>query len=66
MVAGLLTYVIVGFALILIVEGLLYALFTDPVRRLLTTLQTVPDRQLRSGGLLAVVVGVGILWVMRR
>ena len=64
--AGLVTYVIVGIALVLVVEGLLYALFTDHVRKLLTKLQDVPDRQLRSGGLIAVVVGVAILWFMRR
>ncbi len=66
MFATIITYVIVGFALVLVVEGLLYALLTDQVRRLLTKLQAVPDRQLRSGGLAAVVVGVAILWVMRR
>lgn len=62
---GILTYVIVGVALVLAVEGFLYALFTDHVRKLLTKLQGVPDRKLRTGGLLALVVGVGILWFMR-
>lgn len=64
--AGIITYAIVGLALVLVVEGFLYALFTDHVRKLLTKLQGVPDRQLRSGGLVALIVGVAILWFMRR
>ncbi len=63
---GIFTYLIVGIALVLAVEGFFYALFTDQVRRLLTTLQDVPDRKLRSGGLLALVLGIGILWFMRQ
>ena len=59
---GILTYVIVGVALVLAVEGFLYALFTDQVRKFLTKLHSVPDRKLRSGGLVALVIGVAILW----
>lgn len=63
---GILTYLIVGIALVLAVEGFVYAFFTDQVRRLLTKLQDVPDRKLRSGGLLALVLGIAILWFMRQ
>lgn len=52
-------------ALLLVIEGLLYAAFPDGMRRVLEQMMTVPAHMLRSGGLVAAVVGIGCLWLLR-
>ena len=61
----LLTFALIGFCLILIVEGLVYAVFPDKMKRLLTKMLNVPVSALRSGGILAAVGGFGLLWIIR-
>ena len=61
----ILTFAFIGFCLILIVEGLIYALFPDRMKALLTRMVEVPVATLRSGGLIAAVAGVGLLWLLR-
>ncbi len=60
-----LTFAFIGFCLILIVEGLIYALFPDRMKALLTRMVDVPITTLRSGGLVAAVGGFGLLWLSR-
>ncbi|MGQ9368461.1 DUF2065 domain-containing protein [Azospirillum sp. A39] len=52
-------------ALVLVVEGVLYALFPGPMRRLIAEALTLPEGRLRMAGLLAAVVGVGLVWMVR-
>ncbi len=60
-----LTFALIGFALILIVEGLIYALFPDRMKALLNRMVEVPVSGLRSGGLIAAVAGFGLIWLLR-
>ncbi len=61
----ILTFAFIGFCLILIVEGLIYALFPDRMKALLNRMVEVPVNTLRSGGLIAAVAGFGLLWLIR-
>ncbi len=60
-----LTFALIGFGLILIVEGLVYAVFPDRMKALLTRMVDIPVGALRSGGLVAAVGGFGLLWLLR-
>lgn len=52
-------------ALVLVIEGLLYALLPEQMKRMMATLMSVPAGTLRMAGLAAAVVGVGIVWLVR-
>ena len=54
-----------AFALVLVIEGAFYALFPSRMKRAMATLLGLPDGNLRVAGLIAVVVGVGIVWLLR-
>lgn len=56
---------IVAIALILVLEGSLYALFPGGMRKMAMQVERVPVSTLRSAGLLAATVGVGIIWLVR-
>jgi uncharacterized protein YjeT (DUF2065 family) len=56
---------IVAIALILVLEGGLYALFPGGMRKMAMQVERVPVSKLRSAGLLAATVGVGIIWLVR-
>jgi uncharacterized protein YjeT (DUF2065 family) len=53
-------------ALILVIEGALYALFPDAMKRMLARVLTVPAGSLRVAGLVSAVAGVVIVWFIRR
>lgn len=55
-----------GLALVLVVEGILYALFPEGMKRVAARTMLVPPRMLRGAGLLAAAVGVVIVWLLRR
>lgn len=52
-------------ALILVIEGALYALFPNAMRRAVAQVLLLPEGQLRTVGLVLAVVGVGIVWLLR-
>lgn len=56
---------ITAIALILVIEGGLYALFPEGMRKMAMQVENVSPSSLRSAGLLAATVGVGIVWLMR-
>lgn len=56
---------ITAIALILVIEGGLYALFPEGMRKMAMQVEKVSPSSLRSAGLLAATVGVGIVWLMR-
>lgn len=56
---------IVGLGLVLVIEGLIYALFPGGVRRMAMEVPNLPDSVLRTFGLLALIAGVGIVWLVR-
>ncbi len=53
-------------ALVLVIKGVLYALFPDGMKRLVVQMLTVPAPMLRAVGLAAACIGVGAVWLMRR
>jgi uncharacterized protein YjeT (DUF2065 family) len=52
-------------ALILVIEGIVYALAPDAMKRLAVRATRTPAQQLRLGGLVAAFVGVIIVWALR-
>jgi uncharacterized protein YjeT (DUF2065 family) len=53
-------------ALILVIEGIVYALVPELMKRIaLRTVQT-PPQALRVGGLIAAFLGVILVWALRR
>ena len=55
-----------GVALALVIEGALYALFPDGMRRAAARALLVPPQALRLAGLTAACVGVALVWLIRR
>jgi hypothetical protein len=51
--------------LVLVLEGLLYAGFPGAVRRMMEMAREMPDNSLRMGGLIALGVGIMIVWLVR-
>lgn len=55
-----------GLALVLVIEGILYALFPDTMKRLAARAMRVPPHILRAAGLLTAAIGVAMVWLLRR
>lgn len=52
-------------ALVLVIEGGLYALFPDGMRRMMVQMQEIPESRLRVIGAIGAVVGVVAVWLLR-
>jgi uncharacterized protein len=52
-------------ALALAIEGMLYSLFPDGMKRLVAQVVVLPDSALRVSGLVAAMLGVGAIWLIR-
>ena len=52
--------------LVLIIEGLVYAAAPARFKAMMARLEEVPDETLRTGGLIAVALGVAIVWLARQ
>ncbi len=52
-------------ALALAIEGALYALFPDAMKRFIQRVSEQPANALRTAGLIATVAGVGLAWLVR-
>ncbi len=59
------TDILTGIALVLIIEGLVYALAPSLVERLLEALRTMPIETRRNLGLATVATGLILLWIAR-
>jgi uncharacterized protein len=53
-------------ALVLVIEGILYALFPEGMKRIAARSMTVPPQALRAAGLFAACAGVALVWLLRR
>lgn len=58
--------VLAGVAVVLALEGLLYAVAPGLMRRAIGTLAAAPEAQLRIGGLVAAAAGIGLAWLLIR
>jgi len=56
---------IVGLGLVLVIEGLLWAAFPGTGRRILEASAGAPEGQLRLGGVVALLLGVVVVWLVR-
>jgi len=52
-------------AVVLVLEGALYALFPRAMKRMMASIMEQPPEVLRLSGLIAALVGVGIAWLVR-
>jgi len=52
-------------ALVLVIEGGLYALFPEGMRRMMIQMQELPESRLRIIGVVGAVVGVIAVWLLR-
>ena len=59
------TDLIVGIAIALVLEGIFYALFPDQMKAKMAQLLTAPSSSLRIGGVVALAIGVFIVWLVR-
>lgn len=59
------TDLITALALVLVIEGALYALFPEAMKRAVMNIAEMPPAMLRNAGLTAAVVGVVIVWLVR-
>jgi uncharacterized protein len=53
-------------ALVLVIEGVLYALFPEGMKRAAARAVAIPPQALRMAGLAAVCLGVALVWLVRR
>ena len=54
-----------GLALVLVVEGVLYALFPGSMQRMIVQALSMTESQLRAAGLAAAALGVAVVWLVR-
>lgn len=52
--------------LVLVIEGILYALLPETMRRVAVHVTTVPPQILRTAGLLCAALGVSFVWLVRQ
>jgi uncharacterized protein YjeT (DUF2065 family) len=52
-------------ALVFVIEGVLYSLFPDGMKRLVAQVMVLPASALRVTGLVAAGLGVGAVWFIR-
>ena len=57
---------VTAFGLVLIIEGLVYAAAPARFKAIMARLEQVSDETLRMGGLIAVALGVAIVWLARQ
>ena len=48
------------------IEGILYALFPDGMRRMMERALALSPQVIRATGLVAALIGVGLVWLARR
>lgn len=59
------TAALTAFGMILVIEGLFYALFPNGMKRLIVSVLDMPSGALRWGGVIALVIGVVVVWLVR-
>lgn len=56
---------IVALGLVLVLEGAVYALAPTMVKRLAAVAIETEENQLRIGGTVAAILGLGLVWIVR-
>ncbi len=52
-------------ALAISIEGALYAVFPEGMKKMMAQVQVLPNQHLRTAGMAAALVGVGLVWLIR-
>lgn len=55
----------VALGLVLVLEGVMYAVAPDGMKRMIVQMLTIPSSSLRMAGLVAMAAGVGVIWLVR-
>lgn len=58
--------IVTALGLVLVIEGLVYALGPRQLKGMLALMERVPEDALRIGGIVAICLGVGLIWFARR
>lgn len=56
--------IITALGLILVLEGLVYAIWPEGMKRAIVAILRFPAQQLRVAGVVAATIGVVVLWLM--
>jgi uncharacterized protein len=64
-VSDFILYITTSLALVLVIEGLTYALFPDIVRKIMAMAVMMPVPQLRLFGSVLVISGFAIVWFLQ-
>jgi uncharacterized protein len=56
---------VAALGLVLVIEGIVFALFPDGLKRKLIAALEMPSSTLRTFGLLAAVTGLAVVWMVR-
>ncbi len=55
----------IALALVLVIEGVLYALFPNAMQRMLEQISTLSPQFLRVAGLISAFLGVAMVWLLK-
>ena len=56
---------VIAFGLFLFIEGILYAIFPSKMKNMLKKLELVKESQIRTGGLVFVIIGFVIIYYIK-
>ena len=56
---------LVALGLVLVIEGLIYAIAPEAMKRMVAQVLALPASSLRIGGLVAAGVGLAVVWAVR-
>ncbi len=56
---------IIAFGLFLFIEGILYAIFPSKMKSMLKKIELIKDSQLRTGGLIFMILGFVIIYYVK-
>lgn len=63
---GFLDEILIGLGMLLVLEGLLYAGFPGLVKRMAREALNLPENTLRNFGVIAMIIGIALIWFIRR
>ena len=56
----------IALALVLVIEGVLYALFPGFMLRMLAQVSSLSQQSLRTAGLISAILGVVLVWLLKQ
>lgn len=55
----------VAIGLAVAIEGILYALFPDGMKKMMVQILSMPSSSVRTAGITAAMIGVALVWLVR-